>query len=329
MKRRIRILLAALLTAALLTACGGSGGGSKDALSAAPSEPMADSDSGWGGENGYVESVDMETPMAPAGEDAAGGSAQEARPEKIIRTAQLNLETTSFDQAAAALEQLASDLGGYVESGSVGDRGSGYSWGDYTIRVPSARFDEFLARAGELCHETWRNVERENISERYYDTAGRLKTQQIKLERLQELLAEAKEMADIITIESAISETEWMIEDLSGTLRHYDAQVDYSTIQVNLQEVYRLSNVEEVPVSFAGRLGTAFKDGLRAFGEWLEDLAVALAYSWMWWLLLAVIVIAVVRLVRGKLRRPSFRRRKSKTEAPSVEEKRDDKSEDP
>ena len=50
---------------------------------------------------------------------------------------------------------------------------------------------------------------------------------QIKLERLQKLLAQAENMEDIITIESAISETEWNIEDLSGTLRHYDALVDF------------------------------------------------------------------------------------------------------
>ena len=57
-------------------------------------------------------------------------------------------------------------------------------------------------------------------------------------------------MEDIITIESAISETEYQIESLSGTLRHYDALVDYATIHISLQEVYRLSNVEEPAESF-------------------------------------------------------------------------------
>ena len=59
---------------------------------------------------------------------------------------------------------------------------------------------------------TWRNTNLENITETYYDTAGRLKTQKIKLERLQKLLSQAENMEDIITIESAISETEWNIE---------------------------------------------------------------------------------------------------------------------
>ena len=68
---------------------------------------------------------------------------------------------------------------------------------------------------------TWQSDTAENISERYYDTQSRLETAQIKLERLQELLKKAESMEDIITIESAISETEYEIEDLSGTMRHY------------------------------------------------------------------------------------------------------------
>ncbi len=76
----------------------------------------------------------------------------------------------------------------------------------------------------------------ENITEEYYDTDSRLKTAQIKLERLQELLSKADNMADIITIESAISDTEYEIESLSGTLRHYDALVDYATVSLTLSE---------------------------------------------------------------------------------------------
>ena len=46
-------------------------------------------------------------------------------------------------------------------------------------------------------------------------------------------------MADIITIESAISDTEYEIESLSGTLRHYDALVDYATVSLTLSRTFR------------------------------------------------------------------------------------------
>lgn len=141
------------------------------------------------------------------------------------------------------------------KTAASGSSSRGYRWADYTIRIPSGQFQRFFEQVGELAHETWRSTNQENITEVYYDTAGRLKTQQVKLERLQTLLAQAKNMEDIITIESAISETEWNIENLSGTLRRYDSQVALSTITVNLQEVYKYSNTENVPESFGERIG--------------------------------------------------------------------------
>ena len=47
-------------------------------------------------------------------------------------------------------------------------------------------------------------------------------------------------------------------------------------------------------------MSAAFADGLRNCGDMLEDLAVALAYSWMWWMLLAVIIAVVICAVRKR-----------------------------
>ena len=95
----------------------------------------------------------------------------------------------------------------------------------------------------------------DDVSEAYYDQESRLTTQRTKLERLQELLRQAQDMEDIITIESAISETELEIEFLTGSLRKYDSQINYSTITLSLREVYRREEREEqgVPGISAGR----------------------------------------------------------------------------
>ena len=120
---------------------------------------------------------------------------------------------------------------------------------------------------------------------------------------------------DIITIESAISETEWDIENLSGTLRHYDALVDYATIDVELSEVYKLSGQDEAVTTFGGRLGQSFVNGLKAVGNALEDFAVWLAYSWVWLLVIAAVIVVVVRIVRRKSGGKKFSlKRKAKTE---------------
>lgn len=313
MRRTWSAMFLAALLALSISACGGAAN-SIASTSEAPmdqEEGVYQEDFANGFSHGGIAMDDAETAPESIQEALPAGPAEDGQAEKVILTARLELETLEFDRAAPALEDLAEDLGGYVESGSVGDRGSGYRWADYTIRVPAEQYAAYLNHAGELCHETWRDTSRQSVSEAYYDTAGRLRTQQIKLERLQALLEEAENMADIITIESAISETEWMIEDLSGTLRHYDAQVDYATIHISLQEVYRLSNVEEPAENFTGRLGEAFSGGLRAFGRTLENLAVALAYSWVWVLLAAALVLAAVRILRKRRRTSDARAEKT------------------
>lgn len=321
-KRILGSLLASTLILTLLSACGGSAGG--NTMAAEPGAAAGNGDLRFGGvsSSSWAESAaPQEAPSHYMDSDLAeyeelGGTAVQSI--KMIRTASLDMETTAFDEALEGLDRLTEEMGGYFENTTIRTGGSGYRWADYTVRIPAERFDAFLEQAGELCHLTWRTTGQENITEVYYDTAGRLKTQQIKLERLQELLSRAERMEDIITIESAISETEYQIDSLSGTLRHYDALVDYATVTVNLQEVYRLSNVEEVPDGFSARIGSAFAAGWRGFVSGMENLAVGLAYSWTWILVLALIALAAAGILRRRNRRTGSAARKGDDKSPKA-----------
>ena len=178
MKRKLFAWILALTMVFSLAACGGSGkNADSSSMAVADSAPSET-------EKGYFDTDDNYNASADSGSTVL-------KDQKIIYTGTLNLETTEFDAAAKALTELAESLGGYLESSTVGSGGRGYRWADYTVRVPSAQFQGFLDQAGGLAHVTWQNTELQNITETYYDTDGRLKTQQIKLERLQKLLAQA------------------------------------------------------------------------------------------------------------------------------------------
>lgn len=298
MKRRLLASFLMVMLLLSLTACGGgsaSNSAAEETMDFATTESMVMDEAPM--EMGYSEIAVEDTVEA---ESAAGNMGAVVMGQKLIRTAWLELESTEFDEAAQGLKDLTEEYGGYFENSSVANHKNGSRWGDYTIRVPAERFEAFLNQAGTLCHLTWQEVTQDDVSEVYYDTEGRLKTQEIKLERLQALLAKAEVMEDIITLESAISETEWQIENLSGTLRHYDGMVNYATVHVNLSEVYKLSNVEEVPDTFGQRMAAAFGDGWSSFLNGMENFAVALAYSWVWVIVLAAILMIVVRVVRKR-----------------------------
>ena len=310
MKRRwFAVLTALALMCTLLTACGGS---AKETAAAAPMERPAEAPMASAGGAMMDKVVAEEVYYSSTAMQESGGNAA-ADGSKRIYTANIELETTDFDEAAKGLTALMESSGGWFESSSQGNRGSGYRYANYTVRVPVEHYRDFLNQAGELCLLTYSEEYVEDVSEHYYDTQGRLKTQQIKLERLQDLLSKAELMEDIITIESAISETEQYIDDLSGTLQHYDARVDYSTIHVNLREVPRLSNVEEPVVGFGAQFAAALSNGWKNFVDGLQDFAIGLAYSWMWVLVLIAVVVVVIRTLKGKKLRLFRRKKKNDT----------------
>jgi len=228
---------------------------------------------------------------------------------KLIYTASFDLESTEFDDSAAGLKKLVNDMGGYFESSSV-DNYDSYRYAYYTVRVPAESFNAFCDSVGSICQVN--NVSRgaQDISEAYYDTASRLETQRTKLQRLQELLAKAESMEDIITIESAISETEFNIESLTGTLKHYDSLVGYSTVTISLREVYKLSEVEPPAVGFGSKLAAAFKRGCTRFVDGVQDLMLGFAGAWVGWLIFLALAAAVaIPLVRFIRRRRGEKRR--------------------
>ncbi len=302
MKRKCVIwLLIALLTASLLSGCGTKGVETGLSMDQAAAEiPMPE---------------EMES-LASAGYDggaasASSSTAPDAKSDaKIIYTADLELEATDFDAAVSAIKALTEDCGGYFSSSSLSNGGS-YRSASYTVRVPADKYRDFLDRAGETAHLLDLYEYADDVSEQYYDTSGRLRTQQTKLDRLQELLAKAKSMEDIISIESAISDTEEQIDRLSGELRWYDARVDYATVDISLREVSRLSNVPEPAQSFGSRMLAALKEGLSSFADWMEGLLLGLAYGWEWIVLIGAILAAALLLIRR-----ARRRRKSKKQEP-------------
>lgn len=341
MKRGLALFLVTLLTILALAGCGAGGyaGGDKSAPSApSASESQTAYDTGggdWKGEMmgfGFDAPADAEEPAAP--EEAPEGT--EAPKEdrlanaKIVYTASIEAETQDYDSCTAALEKLVEDLGGYLEYASTSSYGDGSRRASYTARVPSGEFKGFLASVGELSHVVSQDKNADNISEMYYDTESRLETQRTKMDRLQMLLAKAETMEDIIDLENAIAETELEIERLTGSLRHYDSLVDFATVEIGLREVLRLTEVEEAPPTFGRQLGNAFAGGLRSFGDFLQGAAIFLAYNWLWLVVLALIVLAAVKLSRrAQARRgETFRQARERTPGVFFKRKKDGEPKD-
>jgi len=339
MKKKLALLLVLLMLAALLAGCGASSTAAMasdtfTAPAAAPAEYKSEAAYGGYIDNGYdyayaEESYyEAEMPMPEPSASATASNLATGIPNgvKLIYRADISLESTQFDDAVTAIRTLAEQCGGYYESSNL-DNYSAYRYAYYTIRVPAEQFETFCTAVSEISAEgvtfQMTNISRsaEDVSESYYDTESRLETQKTKLARLQELLAKAENMEDIITIESAISDTEWQIENLTGTLRHYDSLVGYSTICINISEVYKLTEIEEPAIGFGAKLAAAFQQGCTNFVNGLEHAALRFARAWVGWLIffviVAVVIFVVVRVTRRCKAKREAKRAAGVTRTPS------------
>lgn len=306
--RLLSLLLTLTLLITLLAGCGsastGTANGAMDQTAAGSAE-MAETQEAGTGDYGFA----TETSQSDSGSPAVPRSGD----AKLIYTGSLTLECTDLQVAMPGLEVLVSAHGGYLERQEVYQQ-TGWQTADYTVRVPSDQYDAFLesVKSWEGGKVTYQSSSVDDVGEEYADIENRLETLQIKLDRLQSLLAQAENMEDIITIESAISDVEYEIEDLSGQKNHYDSLIDYSTVYITLQQVNTLS--EGVNPTLGERLSKGFTRGLGNFAEGCADFLVWLVSH----LIGVVIFLAVVAVVVTLLVR---RRRREKVQTPQVESK--------
>lgn len=212
---------------------------------------------------------------------AAAGSAQKETAEKIIRTASFTIRTTAFEADLQALQDLAQQLSGRVDYLSAsGDGASGQlRSASLTLRIPASRLDGFLNGAKEIGHVTSLTQGMEDVSESYYDLQTRLETQQKKLDRLQEMIGKAKNVSELIEIESAIAEAQYAIDRYTSQLKSYDGKIEYSTVKVSLREV---KEEEAVDVSLGQRIWLGLRSSLENGWDFVQDMMVFLVSALPW-----------------------------------------------
>lgn len=287
MKRKVSRLGAALLAAFLLAGCGSSNG----SASVAATYEMS-SDAAMAQEAGGAESA-----LLPE------GTATDETAQKIIYRATLSLESTDFDAARDTLLAAVDANGAWLEysqlSGSAEDRDRRAS---YTVRVPVDNYSAFLAQAGESGSVLNLEENAENVTSDYIDLQARLDSLENQRDRLNELAAQAETTADLLEIESQLSDVQYQLESYTRQMRTLSGQVTYSTVDISLREVATLT---PTATTFPGRLAEAFRGGWSGFVLFLQGLVLTLVYLWPL-LLLAVIVVLVVRALarRHRVRHP-------------------------
>lgn len=306
--KKISLLLAIILTLAIILSGCGSNGGSANMKAeidmATPGAPM--------------EAPDM-NPSVYYGGGIKDGSYTESSSDiynnesnKIIRRANLTIQSTDFDAAVEALNRLTQENGGYyetaeVESGSYHNQYANRS-AYYVVRIPRENFVAFRDGTGGIGHVYNISESTQDVGEAYYDTEARLKTLETKRDRLLALLEKAEKMEDIITLNDALADVQYQIDMHTSTLRKYDSLIGFSTFNIRLHEVQEIIEEPGVKESFGSKFLSSLKRGFADFGEGLQNFAIWFARNLMGIIIFAVVVVVVVIVVRLTVRRRRAKR---------------------
>lgn len=226
---------------------------------------------------------------------------------KLIKTYYLDIQTLEFDSFINTLEKNIKAYNGYVESSSVSGNSINYKanrYANYTIRIPSDKVDAFLEKVNGEATITNKTENIKDITLDYVDTESRIASLQTEYDRLLELLAEAENIDTIIALESRLSEVRYQLESFKSQLRTYDNQVSYSTVDMGIAEVERVSSKEEKTV--LDRIGVGLGNTFYNIAEDAKDLLVWFISNIPYFvvvLLVAVIIVLVVKLIIKKIKK--------------------------
>ena len=262
--------------------------------------------------------ISYETAMAaPAAMSGAGSNGKSAAdtasiplPEnrKWVITMSLTAETENLTDAMGLLAEKIQAIGGYVESQSVSGTAvnSGRSPSAYiTVRVPAEQLDSFVEDVSGMTNVVSSSRYVEDITLSYTDTEGRVKALKTEEARLLELMEQAETMSDLLEIEGRLTEVRYQLENYTSTLRLYDNQVDYATLDLTLREVAKFTPPEKQ--GFWEKVTSGLADSIVDLGQGMVDFA-----AWVLIELPYLVLVGLLGWLLVFLTRRSIKKRRAK-----------------
>ena len=134
----------------------------------------------------------------------------------------------------------------------------------------------------------------------YVDKTAYKDSLRTEYERVMELLEQAKDLEQILALESKLSDLRYEINSYESQLRTYDNQIDYSTVNINIREV---EYEKETSDTVGSRIKGGFRNSLYGVRDFFVNSFVFLVSNLpVLVLLAAAAALAVLFLKKGRKR---------------------------
>ena len=292
----IKLIAASMVIMALMTSCAASGGSksSEDYIGNYTEDyTVARNDDSFD-----EESAELAENTQAASDSKSGDNTSADYEDKIIRTADLTIESTDAQKCYDTLAAFAKQNGG--REISVSKSSDTYGNYDYIninaeLKISPDKLSDFLELAEKTDKVTSSEVSTNDVTQEYYDIKLRLETKKEALNQYYKLLKEAKNIEETLEVQRYITDLIAEIESMEGMLRYYDAKVDLSTIHLSITQQDKLhvgaeDDFEWDSLSFSDFL-TLVKNGFLSVVNFL--------WSLLLWLIIIIIAVSPILLIAG------------------------------
>lgn len=182
---------------------------------------------------------------------------------KIIKNADIALESDDPEAAQKRITSIAETMGGFVvesQQRSSDGRSAARDTVSMTIRVPSAKFgetlDEIRKTQGRLVSES---IKGQDVTEEFIDIEARLTAKKALETQFMEIMKRANTVDDALSVQSQLAEVRSEIERIEGRKRFLENQAGLSTVKISIQTP---AAIAASGAGFFSKLADSINDGL-------------------------------------------------------------------
>lgn len=241
-------------------------------------------------------------------EGEAGNSVKSSR--KLITTADISTETDDVEVFVSNTEKKIEALGGYVESSSIYNSSDyyrdSYKSADITARVPSDKFKEFMNDVEGSSNVTSRSINTRDVTLEYTDTEAQERALSAEQKSLENMMAHAETMEDIIAIQSQLTDVRYRLDSIRSQLRVYDNDISYSKVYISVTETSEFTVTEEETAW--DRIRNGFVDNLLSVMEAVTEFVIWILTHIPVLVLLGIIILVLIIVIRRIIKADNKRR---------------------
>lgn len=220
---------------------------------------------------------------------------------QVIQTGSVTLRVDEITESIPEVISLAEGLGGRIDDQSqyTDPTQSKVTSANLLVRIPVDNYQSFVDEVIKLGNVEALNTSKTDVTLQAVDLDARIKSLETSIARLEELVFEANNVADLIAAESALAERQAELDSLLSQQQYLNDQVELASIYIYLLRKDALDAV--TPIGFWAGLEKGFESVLRTLAN--STTYLGLIVPWVLVTALILLIAKSVKWLRNKRRK--------------------------